>query len=83
MPTAAPRPRPFPPALRVEPVARPLSGTVVLPGSKSITNRALLIAGLATGESVLENALFCEDSRHLAAALPRETKTDSTVQVES
>lgn len=36
---------------------------VSVPGSKSITNRALLIAALAEGTSVLEGALFCEDSR--------------------
>ncbi len=37
---------------------------VSVPGSKSITNRALLLATLADGESTLEGALFSDDSRH-------------------
>lgn len=37
---------------------------VSVPGSKSITNRALLLATLAEGRSVLEGALFSDDSRH-------------------
>ncbi len=37
---------------------------VCVPGSKSITNRALLLAALAKGQSVLRGALFSEDSRH-------------------
>ena len=37
--------------------------TVSVPGSKSITNRALLFAVLAQGESILKGALFSEDSR--------------------
>lgn len=38
--------------------------TVEVPGSKSITNRALLLATLAEGESVLRGVLFSDDSRH-------------------
>ena len=38
--------------------------TVFVPGSKSITNRALLLATLADGHSRLEGALFSDDSRH-------------------
>lgn len=37
---------------------------VTVPGSKSITNRALLLATLAKGESVLDGVLFSDDSRH-------------------
>lgn len=37
---------------------------VTVPGSKSITNRALLLATLAKGKSVLNGALFSDDSRH-------------------
>jgi len=62
-------PTTYPAAYRIEPGERPAGGTVRLPGSKSITNRALLIAGLARGESVLENALFCDDSIYMADAL--------------
>ena len=41
---------------------RPLA--VQVPGSKSITNRALLLATLAEGSSTLRGALFSDDSRH-------------------
>lgn len=55
-------------AVRIRPGVG-FKGTVRLPGSKSLTNRALLIASVARGTSVLENALDCEDSRLLAKAL--------------
>ncbi|MBD2247838.1 3-phosphoshikimate 1-carboxyvinyltransferase [Nostoc sp. FACHB-888] len=45
---------------------RPVDATVEIPGSKSLTNRALLVAALAEGDSVLENALFSEDSEYFA-----------------
>jgi 3-phosphoshikimate 1-carboxyvinyltransferase len=48
-----------------------LEGTFRVPGSKSITNRALLAAACAEGESVLRNALESSDTRALAAALGR------------
>ena len=38
--------------------------TVRVPGSKSITNRSLLLAMLADGESTLRGVLFSDDSRH-------------------
>ena len=38
--------------------------TVSVPGSKSITNRALLLATLANGVSTLKGVLFSDDSRH-------------------
>lgn len=39
------------------------------PGSKSITNRALMIAALAEGTSRLSGVLFSDDSRHFLACL--------------
>lgn len=42
---------------------------VSVPGSKSITNRALLIAALADGKSTLKGVLFSDDSRHFLQAL--------------
>jgi 3-phosphoshikimate 1-carboxyvinyltransferase len=48
---------------------RPIRGEVEVPGSKSITNRAMLIAGLAQGRTVLQGALFSEDTTVLAEAL--------------
>lgn len=54
--------------VKIEP-GRFAGGTVSLPGSKSLTNRALLIASLIPGESILRNALDCDDSRYLSRAL--------------
>ena len=51
------------------PPSYPLRGRVVLPGSKSITNRALLMAGLARGTSRLTGALKSDDTRWMAQAL--------------
>jgi 3-phosphoshikimate 1-carboxyvinyltransferase len=53
----------------ITPIPHPLSATVRVPGSKSLTNRALLIAALADGTTTLENALFSDDSRYFASAL--------------
>lgn len=44
-------------------------GQLVLPGSKSITNRALLLAALARGQSVLSGCLQSEDSQAFVKAL--------------
>lgn len=46
-------------------------GNVRVPGSKSLTNRALLLAALARGRSVLEGALESDDTTLFAAALAR------------
>ena len=43
--------------------------TVTIPGSKSITHRALIAGGLAEGETLLRNDLQCEDTYHTAQAL--------------
>lgn len=42
---------------------------VTIPGSKSITHRALIAGGLAAGKTVLRNDLRCEDTRHTAHVL--------------
>lgn len=44
--------------------AKPSPSTLKVPGSKSITNRALLLSTLASGTSTLRGALFSDDSRH-------------------
>ncbi len=52
------------------PVAKgPVNGRVELPGSKSITNRALIIAALADGRSTLRGVLDSDDTRYMVAAL--------------
>lgn len=43
--------------------------TVCVPGSKSITNRALLLAALSNGTSILKGVLFSDDSRHFLKSL--------------
>ncbi len=53
--------------------------TVSVPGSKSITNRALLLATLAEGTSILRGCLFSDDSRHFLKCIQTlgfETKVD-------
>ncbi len=58
-------------ALTVVPPDHPLRGRVVPPGSKSITNRALLLAALASGTSRLTGALKSDDTAFMASALRR------------
>jgi 3-phosphoshikimate 1-carboxyvinyltransferase len=56
---------PFP----VQPVDGPLDADVEVPGSKSITNRALVCAALAEGSSTLEGALFADDTEAMLGVL--------------
>ncbi len=49
----------------------PVDVTWTVPGSKSITNRALVLAALADGETRLTGALESDDTRHMRAALTR------------
>jgi len=55
--------------LEIRPLAAPPDTAIAVPGSKSISNRALLLAALADGESVLEGALFSDDTRYMGEAL--------------
>lgn len=55
--------------MKINPITHSLNATVHVPGSKSLTNRALLIASLANGTTHLTNALFSDDSRYFAKAL--------------
>ena len=57
------------PSLKISPIQHPLNATVRVPGSKSLTNRALLIVSLANGTTHLTNALFSDDSRYFSKAL--------------
>lgn len=56
-------------ALQIVPPSHPLRGRVSPPGSKSITNRALLLAALAEGTSRLTGALKSDDTARMAEAL--------------
>lgn len=55
--------------LTILPTTAALTGRVMPPGSKSITNRALLVAALAKGTSRLSGALKSDDTRYMAQAL--------------
>lgn len=55
-------------SLTLQPRTR-AQGTVVLPGSKSLSNRILLLAALAQGSTQIEGLLESDDTRHLRAAL--------------
>jgi 3-phosphoshikimate 1-carboxyvinyltransferase len=56
-------------SLLLRPLDRPPDVRVRVPGSKSITNRALLCAALAPGHSRLTGALFAEDTRAMLTAV--------------
>lgn len=55
-------------SLTLQPIAR-VNGTVNLPGSKSVSNRALLLAALAKGKTRLTNLLDSDDVKHMLNAL--------------
>ena len=55
-------------SLTLQPIAR-VDGTVNLPGSKSVSNRALLLAALANGTTRLTNLLDSDDVKHMLNAL--------------
>ena len=55
--------------IEIIPISHTLEASVRVPGSKSLTNRVLLIAALAEGVTVLRNALFSDDSAYFSGAL--------------
>ena len=55
--------------IEIIPVTKPLAAAITVPGSKSITNRALLIAAMAEGRSIVENVLFSDDTIRMLEAL--------------
>lgn len=59
----------LPAVLPIPPFTRPARGAVVLPGSKSLTNRALALAALSRQPVTLTGALFSEDTHLMAEAL--------------
>lgn len=59
----------LPDVLTITPRSAPLDATVRPPGSKSITNRALLCAALAPGRSRLTGVLFADDTRAMLGAI--------------
>ncbi|HTW88904.1 MAG TPA: 3-phosphoshikimate 1-carboxyvinyltransferase [Candidatus Binataceae bacterium] len=55
--------------IEITPITHLLDAAITPPGSKSITNRALLLAAMASGSSAIEGALFSDDTRQMAGAL--------------
>jgi len=72
--------------LTLKPISK-INGEVNLPGSKSLSNRALLLAALAQGTTKITNLLESDDTRHMLNALKQlgiqytlsENKTECTV----
>ena len=59
----------LPDVLAVHPLTAPPLLSIRVPGSKSLTNRALLCAALAPGRSTLSGVLFADDTRAMLAAV--------------
>jgi 3-phosphoshikimate 1-carboxyvinyltransferase len=59
----------LPEQLEIIPPAGPILASVTVPGSKSITNRALVLAALGEGETILEGALWSEDTQVMVEGL--------------
>ena len=59
----------LPELIEIVPLSEPVDAQINVPGSKSITNRALILAALGQGESTLKGALWSEDTQVMAEAL--------------
>jgi 3-phosphoshikimate 1-carboxyvinyltransferase len=59
----------LPDLIEITPLSATVSAAITVPGSKSITNRALILAALADGEITLRGALWSEDTQIMVAAL--------------
>ena len=59
----------LPELIEIVPLAQPVHAEITVPGSKSITNRALILAALANGEVTLQGALWSEDTQVMTEAL--------------
>ena len=61
----------LPDLIEIVPLDKPVRAEVTVPGSKSITNRALILAALADGERILQGALWSEDTQVMVEALQK------------
>ncbi len=59
----------LPDPIEIVPLDKPVQAEITVPGSKSITNRALILAALAEGETTLEGALWSEDTQVMVECL--------------
>ena len=60
---------PLPSLIEIAPLEKPVHAEITVPGSKSITNRALILAALAEGEVTLQGALWSEDTQIMVECL--------------
>ncbi|PAW85631.1 MAG: hypothetical protein B9S33_09545 [Pedosphaera sp. Tous-C6FEB] len=60
---------PLPPLIEIIPLTAPVRAEITVPGSKSITNRALILAALADGRTTLRGALWSEDTQVMTDCL--------------
>jgi len=60
---------PLPDLIEIVPLDKPVRAEVTVPGSKSITNRALILAALADSKVKLEGALWSEDTQIMVDCL--------------
>jgi 3-phosphoshikimate 1-carboxyvinyltransferase len=83
----------LPEILEIVPLEKPPRATIRIPGSKSITNRALILAALAHGTSTLGGALWADDTKIMVEALQKlgfnvkireepDEKSNRTIEVE-
>ncbi len=61
----------LPDLIEIVPLAAPVRAEITVPGSKSITNRALILAALADGEVTLTGALWSEDTQIMVECLQK------------
>ena len=59
----------LPELIEIVPLTQPVRAEITVPGSKSITNRALILAALADGEVTLKGALWSEDTQIMTECL--------------
>lgn len=73
--------------LEIQPVRRPITGSIRPPGSKSLTNRALVVAALAEGATSLTGVLDSRDTEVMIDSLRRlgiqvdQSRADRTARV--
>jgi 3-phosphoshikimate 1-carboxyvinyltransferase len=60
---------PLPDLIEIVPLDKPVHAEITVPGSKSITNRALVLAALADGPVTLQGALWSEDTQIMVEAM--------------
>src|ERR1035441_4535152 len=60
---------PMPDLIEIVPLDKPVRAVITIPGSKSITNRALILVALGEGETTLRGALWSEDTQVMVECL--------------